>query len=468
MKFSVRNSVSMILSVLVFTSLLTFAFVARAEEEKAPQPGETLRPSQELDDLRLLLRGAAESNNELKAAFHKWQSAVQRAVGADTLPDPRFNFGYYTTPLETRGGPAQYKYGLSQTLPFFGKLGLKEQMALRDADALKLRFDDLKLTTYRKVKDAYYEYAYLGRAIDITRENMELLKYLEKIATARYTTGSARHADIIRPQVELGKLEDRLHSLEQLRFPLQARLNALLDRGMETRIPVPESIPVMSISESDEELMRELVQSSPKLHYWDTVVQREQAGRDLAERNYYPDFTFGLETTEVGDARNPGVIGDGENPVMASMSFNIPLWLGAREAAVAERQENIQSAKLSRAGLERNLSSDLKLALYKYHDAGRKVRLYRDTLVPKAEQSLGVTMEAFMTGTGSSLDLISAEQTLLELQLAFYRSLTDQAQRLAEIETLVGRELVCEFHGSVLETFAATEDGEAQPPAQAE
>jgi outer membrane protein TolC len=76
--------------------------------------------------------------------------------------------------------------------------------------------------------------------------------------------------------------------------------------------------------------------------------------------------------------------------------------------------------------------------------------LYRDTLVPKAEQSLGVTMEAFMTGAGTSLDLIDAEKTLLELQLAYYRALTDQAQKLAEIETLVGRELPCEFHGSLL------------------
>ncbi len=89
-------------------------------------------------------------------------------------------------------------------------------------------------------------------------------------------------------------------------------------------------------------------------------------------------------------------------------------------------------------------------ALYKYRDAGRKINLYKDTLVPKAEQSLGVTMEGFMTGSGTSLDLIDAEQTLLELQLAYYRALTDQALRLAEIETLVGRELPCEFHGSLL------------------
>ncbi|AMK10795.1 TolC family protein [Pseudodesulfovibrio indicus] len=413
-------------------------------------PGSYLGDRAELADLKGYLGLAAENNNDLRAAFQQWQAAIKRAVRADTLPDPRLNFGYYTTPLETRGGPARYKYGLSQSLPFFGKLGAKERMALREADGFKAKFDALKLTTFLEVKKLYYEYAYLARAIEITGENIELMQYLEKIATARYTSGSAKHSDIIRPQVELGKLEDRLNSLKDLKRPLAARLNSLLDNPPDADIPFPASVPAMSITDSDDALVAMLDESNPQLAYWETVLAREEAGRDLAERDYYPDFTFGLDVTEVDKARNPGVMGDGDNPVMATMSFNVPLWFGAREAAVEESQAKIISAKRSHMGLQRKLRADLELALYKYRDAGRKIDLYRDTLVPKAEQSLGVVMEGFMTGTGTSLDLIDSEQTLLELKLAYYRALADQAQRLAEIETLVGVELPCEFHGSLL------------------
>ncbi|QJB57026.1 TolC family protein [Pseudodesulfovibrio sp. zrk46] len=436
--------------------LLLFAMLVTASAEESPEmevdtlPGSYLGDRTELNDLKSFLILAADNNNELRAAFQKWQAAIKKAVQADTLPDPKFSFGYYTTPLETRGGPARYKYGLSQTLPFFGKLDYKEQMALREADGFKAKFDSLKLDTYYEVKKIYYEYAYLARAIDITRENIELMKYLEKIATARYTTGSAKHSDIIRPQVELGKLEDRLNSLNDLKFPLAARLNALLDRPAETEIALPAAIPVMTIVDPKENLSGMIQENNPKLAYWDTVTAKEEAGKGLAERNYYPDFTFGVDVTEVDKARNSGVMGDGQNPVMTSMSFNIPIWLNARDAAVEESNAKIIAAKRSRIGLERKLKADLELALYKYRDAGRKINLYKDTLVPKAEQALGVTMEAFMTGRGTSLDLIDAEKTLLELQLAYYRALTDQAQRLAEIETLVGQELACEFHGSLL------------------
>ena len=449
-----KISTSTILAaVAVLIMLSTAQAGTEAEEPDEPQkevPGNYLGDSAELADLKSFLTLAAENNNELRAAFQKWQAAIKRSVSADVLPDPKFSFGYYTTPLETRGGPARYKYGLSQKMPFFGKLGYKEQMALREADGYKAQFDSLKLATFYEVKKVYYEYAYLARAIDITKENIELMSYLEKIATARYTTGSAKHSDIIRPQVELGKLEDRLNSLNDLKRPLSARLNALLDRPARTEIAFPASIPVMTITDSEEALATQLQQSNPQLAFWETVTAKEEAGKGLAERNYYPDFTFGVDVTEVDDARNPGVTGDGQNPVMAYTSFNIPIWFNAREAVVDESQAKILAAKRSRIGLERRLQADLELALYKYRDAGRKINLYRDTLVPKAEQSLGVTMEAFMTGVGTSLDMIDAEKTLLELQLAYYRALTDKAQRLAEIETLVGQELPCEFHGSLL------------------
>ncbi|WP_166671370.1 TolC family protein [Pseudodesulfovibrio indicus] len=450
MKALVKILYSCTMATLLMVAALPAAAADAVDAEQVPAPGSYLGDRAELSDLRSFLVQAAENNNELRAAFQKWQAALKNSARADVLPDPKFNFGYYTTPLETRGGPARYKYGLSQSLPFFGKLGYKEQMALRQADGVKAQLDSLKLSTFYQVKNVYYEYAYLARAIDITKENIELMKYLEKIATARYTTGSAKHADIIRPQVELGKLEDKLNSLIDLKHPLAAKLNALLDRPRGTGIEFPASIPIMFMTDSDEALFAELQEYNPKLAYWETVVKKEEAGKGLAERNYYPDFTFGVDVTEVDDARNPGVIGDGQNPVMTSMSFNIPIWLESRGAAVDESQAKIIAAKRSRVGLEQQLRADLELALYKYRDAGRKINLYRDTLVPKAEQSLGVTMEAFMTGAGTSLDLIDAEKTLLELQLAYYRALTDQAQKLAEIETLVGRELPCEFHGSLL------------------
>lgn len=434
----------------VLLPVLASAQGENATPADAAAVGQNMAARGELRELRAYLMEAAARNNVLRAAFSSWRAAVERVTQAESLPDPRLSFAYYTTPLETRGGPARYKYGLSQSLPFFGKLSLKGQVALREADGLKAKFDALKLATFAKVKKAYYEYAYLARAIETTREAIELIKYMEKIATVRYTAGAAGHGEVIRTQVELGKLEDRLRSLRALSRPQAATLNALLDRPAGEEIPLPPSVPVMRITEDKEGLVAQLASQNPELAYWDTVTAKTEAGKRLAERNYLPDFTFGLESTEVDDSRSPGMTGDGQNPVMVSMSVNVPLWLDARKAAVDEQSAKLRAARRSRAGLERQLRADLELALYNYEDAGRKIDLYKKTLIPKAKQALGVVVEAFMTGDGSALDLIDAEQTILELQLAYYRAVTDQAQRMAEMETLVGSELPCEFHGSLL------------------
>jgi outer membrane protein TolC len=100
----------------------------------------------------------------------------------------------------------------------------------------------------------------------------------------------------------------------------------------------------------------------------------------------------------------------------------------------------------------------MQLALYKYRDAQRKIDLYQNTLIPKADEALAVTLEAFQGGTRSSLDLIDAEKTLLEFELAYIRALADQAQRLAELEMLLGDEIPCKIHGAVLPKHSIQKD----------
>lgn len=392
---------------------------------------------------------AAEKNPELRAAFYRWKSALERVPQATALPDPRLSFGGYIRPIETRTGPQRAKLGISQTFPWFGKLSLKGYRLSQQAAAAKAVVDAKKLDIFYDVKQAYYEYAFVSQAAGITAEIIELVRYLESVARARYSAGSSPYADVIRTQVELGKLEDRLATTLDMKLPLKAQLNTALNRPVDEYVPDPPEVPVMRLCMTDEELLRDMLQSNPKLLALQSTAEGEETGIDLAKKDFYPDITAGVETIFTGDARTPGVKNEGENPVIASLSINLPIWQESRRAAVREAESKLKAVRREKEGLERRLSSNLELALYKYRDAERKINLYRDTLIPKAEQSLGVSLEAFQTGAGTSLDLLDAEKTLLELQLAYVRALTDQAQRLAEMETIVGREIPCEVHGSM-------------------
>lgn len=408
-----------------------------------------VRAEDDLGSLTGYLVEAAENNSGLRAKFHRWKAAQERIPQATALPDPRLTFGGFIRPIETRTGPQRAKLGVSQTFPWFGKLSLKGERQTQQALAAKAAVDAAKLDVFYAVKQAYYELAYITQAEAITSEIIELVRYLDRVGQAKYSAGSQPYAGVIRTQVELGRLEDRLASISDMKLPLRAQLNAAMNRPVETEVPDPPRVPVMRMCLTDEELLRGLLEANPRLLALDHSAAGEEAGIKLARKDYYPDVTAGVETIFTDDARAPGVPNDGDNPVIATLSINLPLWQAPRDAAVREAKAKLAAARRDKEGLTRQLTSQLELALYKYNDATRRIGLYRDTLIPKARQSLGVSLEAFQAGQGTSLDLLDAEKTLLELELAHLRALTDQAQRLAEMETIVGREIPCEIHGTV-------------------
>ena len=404
---------------------------------------------------------AALNNPQLESAFNHWKAALEMVTPAHTLPDPRFNYGYYIQQVETRVGPQESSLGISQTFPWFGKLKLQGQAALASANAAQEQYESAKLTLFDEVKQAYYELYYLGQTIDITRENVELLQQFEQIAESKYRADTATNGDVLKAQVELDKLRDQLRTLEGMQGPTDARLNAALNRPPET----PLSFPVdfgrrkpsaatgriiaqltaansklnASASPSIQGLLAKLQTNNPDLKSLDYQAQRDQRNIALARRQFFPDVTLGVNDILTGPARMPNVPDSGKDAVIASFSVNIPLWwekYRAEERAAQSRYDATREARQNQANL---LSTNLKLAAFKYQDAERKVVLYRYALIPKANENLDVIRRSYQAGKSDFLSLIDAERVLLEFQLTYQRAVTDREEGLATVEKLVGQ-----------------------------
>ena len=79
------------------------------------------------------------------------------------------------------------------------------------------------------------------------------------------------------------------------------------------------------------------------------------------------------------------------------------------------------------------------MVVYRFRDAGRKIRLYRDTLLPKARQSYKAAEAAYRAGNVDFTDLIDAQRVLREVELGYERALADRGRELGRLEMLVGR-----------------------------
>jgi len=430
MRKAVRLSV---LACLVACRIGSSAALGTARE--ASEKGAPLDENSVLEDY---LAYAERNNPELRGRFNRWQAALEQIPQAKALPDPRLAYACFLQEVETRVGPQRHKVGIAQTFPWFGKLGLRKDVAMKRANAERERYASAKLDLFYRVEKIYRELYYLGRAASVTDENIRLMTFLEEVARTRYAAGATPHSDVVRAQVELGRLEDRLRSLEELKTPLLARFNSLLNRPSDAAVALPQQRPRSRPCVSEEALSEMLSQRNPRLKAIELDASAHGDSARLAERDFYPDITVGLEYIETGGASVEGVDDDGKDPVLATVSVNLPLWREKYRAAEEEALLKREAALSEKRDVENELAADLSLALYHFRDAERKIDLYESSLLPKAKQSLNVAQQAFTTGQGSFLEIVDAERTLLEFQLSLERSVTNRAQRLAEIEMIVG------------------------------
>ncbi|WP_169727926.1 TolC family protein [Desulfovibrio inopinatus] len=426
---------------------------------------ETAQGEEATEDLASFLAQAAKDNNQLKAEFFRVKSALEKIPQAKwSLPDPKFSFGYFIESVETRVGPQLMRFGLSQTFPWIGKILGRIDVATNDARAAQARFEAVRLSVFYALKKAWYEYAYLDQATRILQENLDLLRFLESVARSGYAAGTVPHADVLSLQVEIGKLEERLTALRDFKKPALAAINAALSRPVGTSLSAAPDIPVMHLRLDEDKLLAQQRKSNPRLIVYDHIAAKEAAGKRLARQDYYPDLTLGVETIVTGDARlfnrvsSDGTISapsapppdSGKNAWIVSASINIPLWFGRIEATAREAEYKRLAALRNRDGLADTLGADLKMAMYNYRDAMRKIELYRETLIPKAMQSFRAALSGYQTGLTGFAALVDAQRTLLEFQLSLTRAVADQAEQLSQVELLVGQDVASGVDGSLM------------------
>ena len=426
----------------IFAAVILWVCLLLTPSARATEGQETRLPVLDKNaSLADYLQYAALNNPGLQAAWLRWKAALEKVPQAQALPDPRFNYRYYIQRVETRVGPQRQAAGLAQRFPWFGKLKLQGNVAMEAANVAKQGYETERLKLSYRVKRAYYEYYYLSRSIAVVRENRKLLERLEEVARTKYKAGVAQHADVIRAQVELGKLDDRLNTLTDLRKPFASQLNAALDRPLDAEIPWPVTIAEERLADSNSVILLRLPEANPQLIGMEHEIRKQRQATDLAEKAYYPDITLGVDYIDTAGARMGGLSRSGRDPVIGMVSINIPIWRGRYAAQTREAKTRHRAASRSKRELENTLTSRARMVLYRLRDAERKIDLYRDTLLPKAKQSLKVTETSFRTGKATFLELVDAQRMLLDFQLSHERALTDHTQRIAEMEMLVGNEL---------------------------
>lgn len=450
---SLANLVLLALAMLVLSGCQNTLF-SRQIEPLAAAPADTLieRPIGRNHEAASMTADAARSlpawvdfalanNPSVTAAIANYEAAMNEIEQATALPDPRLNFRYFIEEVETRVGPQTYAVGVSQPLPWLGKLRLQGEVASEKANAAATRVSTVQNAVIAEVASSWYELYYFNRALRIMEGNRDLVQHLERVARTRYQTGSNGHPDVIRAQVELGKIENDLASLSDRKAPLLARLNAALNRPSQAPVTMPQSAPIVDVPINDKALVELVIGNNPELRALSFDVAAATAAKERAEKEFYPDFSIGFDYIATDEARSPNVRGSGNDPIAAAFSMTLPIQRGKYKAGVRASEARIAGRRAQRDQYLNKLEAGTVSALFRLRDARRQIDLYQTTLLPKANESLAATQRAYSTGSLSFADLIDAQRILLVFELAEARAIADHNLARTTLEELIGESL---------------------------
>ena len=387
-----------------------------------------------------LLQAARERNPEIASTRFDAEAAAERVVPAGALPDPKFRTELRDitrmgeqNPTLLPGRVGSTRYLLMQDLPWMGKRGLKREVAESQAEAARNRATGTWVELAGKIKTAYAELYYLDQNERLSREILDLMAQLEKVAQVRYAGGLAAQQDVIRAQVEQSTMRNELIALDAERRQLQSRLNALVGLPTSEPLAAPEQIRALPSLEqvSFAALEGRARLNNPLLRTEESQIRAAEKSRELTYKNRYPDFNVGISPIQYR-----GSIKEWE--LMVEM--NIPLQQDSRRSQEREAEAMLAAARSRQEVVSNQILADLYANVAGFESARRSLALTTDSLLPQSELTLRSALAGYQTGKVDFATLLDAQRQIRQTKLNQIKAGVEAQKRLATIESIVGEE----------------------------
>lgn len=387
-----------------------------------------------------LLQAARERNPEIASMRFDAEAAAERVVPAGALPDPKFRTELRDitrmgdqNPTLLPGRVGSTRYLLMQDLPWMGKRGLKREVAESQAEAARNRATGTWVELAGKIKTTYAELYYLDQNERLSREILDLMAQLEKVAQVRYAGGLAAQQDVIRAQVEQSTMRNELIALDAERRQLQSRLNALVGRPTSESLAAPEQIRALPSLEqvSFAALEGRARLNNPLLRTEESQIRAAEKSRELTYKNRYPDFNVGISPIQYR-----GSIKEWE--LMVEM--NIPLQQDSRRSQEREAEAMVAAARSRQEIASNQILADLYANVAGFESAQRSLALTTDSLLPQSELTFRSALAGYQTGKVDFATLLDAQRQIRQTKLNQIKAGVDAQKRLANIESIVGEE----------------------------
>ncbi len=386
--------------------------------------------------LAALVREAEAANPAILAAQRTWRAARQKPSQAAALPDPEFEFSTMNVggPLPLTGLPDQMMgyagLGVSETLPFPGKLRLRGEMARKAAAEASQAVALTRRQVRAAVASAYDRISGFQETLALLGRDHGLLRTLAKIAAERYAVGQGNQADVLKAQLQLTELLAEQTVQQRERNTAEARLKQLLNRPLDSPDIKAERL-TQSPAPPPPARMATGLNENPALRARALETARRQLGVRLARRNFIPD----LHVAYMYEATGPGF------PYRTGLSvgLSLPLFLRRKQgAALTEASESLAAARDVYTEQRNQLAYQERQFFLQARADARLLHIYRGGLLPQSAATWRSALTAYEAGREDFETVITAFVAYQNLQERYWQTLADHETALARLREVVG------------------------------
>lgn len=383
---------------------------------------------------------AALNNPLLRATYNEYLAELQKAPQVSSLPDPEIAFAYFISPIETRLGPQKTRISATQMFPWFGTLGDRETVSLLNAKAKFEVFQERRNQLFYNLEVLWGEIYKSEEQIRIANENLEIVNTLVNISLIKYETGLVPQIDVLRAQIEQEDIKTNIELLKDNQKLLIKRFNELRNVDPNSKITLPQSLPVEeSILIEQEEWIALIRAQNPNLNQLRFKEEAANSNIDNARNNGLPSFGIGLDyiaTDERSDI--PALTDNGKDAWIARLSIKVPIF---RSKYRAQEEE----ARLQRAATQDRLEArdnqiltDFYTALKDIEDARRRFELFDQKQIQRIEQAVNILLQSYANDNSQFEEILRLERQRFSYELERVIAHTDEFQSMSYLNYLSG------------------------------
>ena len=369
------------------------------------------------------VRGLAYGHHPVTARAQAKLDALRGRHLQKGLPNnPRIGVNADDVNEDGRGGRWGVQFG--QKVVRRGKLQSDQAIVCAE---IEIATEELKLAQARLDTDIatrFYDCMVAQEQVAMARRMQALANRATELSRKLFAAQEVTRSAVLQSELELEKANVTTKRLENRHLWAKRQLAALLGQEELPTENVGGSIEQVSLEHDFEATYDRLLKHSPELSVLLTDIERSRRVASRQRLETLPDITW--QTTLQYDTTENNVIGGFQ------ATWQIPT-LNQNQGAIYEAERNVivgqHTADIKALDLRQRLSEQWQV----YVDAQLQVDAFRDSILPKSQQSLDLLMKGYSVGETELLEVLVAQRTFFQTQVAYLENVRSLSRQNAKI-----------------------------------